>query len=205
MYFLKKDYYLVISNLTELFLKENVLYFPIRDKVVLNRIISYIPRGIHGTSYMITANGFIKVENPEIARQLRFILIRDGVIPSKLFPFINLDKERDRTIKDTLDKVAKRFMAEEDFNGDGETNCQDASIWFYLMYPYEVRITVNDELHHAFNTVKLGDTWKCIEPQTFVHSKNGSYFIEDIWGNRYDSTYNEDENFLLPSPPNSSF
>jgi hypothetical protein len=196
-YFMKKDHYLVISNLTELLFKENVLYFPIRDKVVLNRIISYIPQSIHGRSYTITSNGFLKVENPEIARQLRNKLIMDEIISSKLFPFINLDKERDRAIRDTLDKVAKKFMAEEDINGDGKINCQDASIWFYLKYPYEVRIIVNDELHHAFNAVKIGDNWKCIEPQAFVYSKKGSYFMEDRWGSEYDSTYNEDGDFLL--------
>jgi flagellar biosynthesis/type III secretory pathway M-ring protein FliF/YscJ len=191
-----KDYYLAISDLSELFFKEYILYFPIRNKVVLNNITDHILS--NGKSYTITANGFLKADNPEIARQMRTSLIIEGLIPSKLYPFINIDKETERAIRDTLDKVAKKFVAEEDEDGNGETNCVDAALWFYFMYPYRkgVKLAVNDELQHAFNTVKIGDNWRFIEPQAFVHSKNDSYFMEDLWGSQYDSRRNEDGDYL---------
>jgi hypothetical protein len=196
-YFWKRDYYTIISNLTEILFNNFILYFPINDNVELKRITDHIYH--KGESYTITANGYLKGENSKIARQIRNSLIIDEIIPLKLFLFINIDKERDLVIRDTIDKVAKKFEAEEDSNGDGKTNCQDAAIWFYFMYPFrnEVKLTVNDPLNHAFNTVKIGDTWKCIEPQEFEESKNGVYLMEDVWGSQYDSSYNEDGSFLL--------
>jgi len=185
-----------LSIISEIFSENNVFYFPIKDKVVLNDILEdlYFNERI---SYTITANGFLRVDSPEIARQVRTKIINKGLIPSKLYLFfIKIDIKRDHAIRDTLYKVAKKFNADEDANGDGETNCQDAAIWFYLMYPYreEVKITVNNRLHHAFNTVKIGGIWRCIEPQAFVMPK--TYFMEDNWY-RYDSTYNKDGSFLL--------
>jgi hypothetical protein len=185
-----------LSIIREVFSKENVFYFPIRDETVLNSITNYILK--EQRSYTITANGFLKVDDTEIAKQMRSILIK-RLIPSKLYLFINIDKERDCAIRDTLKKVAKKFEAGEDVNGDGKTNCVDAAIWFYLMYPYkkEVMITGNDDLKHAFNTVIIGNALRCIEPQAFVKTKEIFYFMEDLWGSLYKPNYNRDGSFLL--------
>jgi hypothetical protein len=186
-----------LSIITEIFSKNTVFYFPVKYITRLNQILDRILR--EQNSYTITANGFLKVDNPEIAKQMKINFIIEGLIPSKLYPFFSIDKERDRAIRDTLEKVAKKFEAEEDVNGDGKTNCVDAAIWFYLMYPYrkEVMLTCNYDLKHAFNTVVIGNTLRCIEPQAFVKTKENSYFLEDCWGSQYHSKYNEDVSFIL--------
>jgi len=177
-----------LNIISEIFSENNVFYFPVKYMASLNRILDRIL--IEKNSYTITANGFLRVDDPEIARQMRVILINEEYISSKLFPFINIDKERDRAIRDTLEKVTKKFKVNEDANGDGKTNCVDAALWFYYMYPYrkEVMLTINKDINHAFNTVIIRNTLRCIEPQAFT--KDTKYFMEDCWGSQYDSEYN---------------
>ena len=169
-----------LSNIKEVFSKNNVFYFPVKDKEVPDYIKNFL-LSKERTSYTITAIGFLKVENSKIARQLRTILVKD------------------RAIRDTLEKVAKKFEAEEDANGDRKTNCQDAALWFYFLYPYreEVEITCNSVLKHAFITVKMGNRWNCIEPQAFLTPKESTYFMEDLWWPEYNPVYNFDGTFLI--------
>ena len=101
-------------------------------------------------------------------------------------------------IETALWSVAKELNGRRDINIDGRANCEDAAILFYMYYPIkdDVRIYANDNpvtgMYHAFNLVLIDGIWRAIEPQAYQlgWDKVGTYFMRDIWGNKYDSSKN---------------
>ena len=101
----------------------------------------------------------------------------------------------DQKIRETLKKVAIGLDEHTDVNGDELVNCIDAALLFYDMYPLRdnVTITVNKNnvtgMNHLFNTVLIDGMWRAIEPQA-ARTNQKSYWMKDIWGNRYDRSKN---------------
>ena len=98
-------------------------------------------------------------------------------------------------IQDTLNIVAAYMRRGVDVNKDGVTNCVDASIVFYRYYPRknEVIITTNrnaaTDFYHAFVVVLVNGVWRGVEPQA-VFAGHSSYWMFDVWDERYDYTLN---------------
>ena len=46
-------------------------------------------------------------------------------------------------------------------------------------------------MNHLFNCVFTDGVWKAIEPQSYA-SNHINYFMNQVWGSRYDNSYNED-------------
>jgi hypothetical protein len=101
--------------------------------------------------------------------------------------------DADKMIWSTLRAVALKYKANHDANYDGLTNCIDASIWFYELYPIKADVCIerNSKMLHAFNCVKMDGVWRAIEPQAVATGWTTTYFMRDIWKN-YDTAYNED-------------
>lgn len=100
----------------------------------------------------------------------------------------------DKAVWATLKAVDARFKAHADVNYDGETNCIDAAVLFYELYPVkeDVCIERNSKLLHAFNCVKIDGVWRAVEPQAAVNGWTTTYLMRDIWGKEYDASHNED-------------
>ena len=79
-----------------------------------------------------------------------------------------------------------------DQNNDNIINCQDFAILFYklaLNAGFDVKITSNTKLNHAFNSVKRIDgTWETIEPQA---GSGGRIMMKNAWKN-YDPAFDKD-------------
>jgi len=93
-------------------------------------------------------------------------------------------------IETTLRLVAQRYNAKVDVNGDGLTNCIDAAVLFYQLYPSrdDVRIVLNvnssTDMNHLFNAVRINGIWLTVEPQAYVNGVK-PYWMSDVWGARY--------------------
>jgi hypothetical protein len=101
-------------------------------------------------------------------------------------------------VKPTVDSVVWQTVADVkrdgDVDGDKIVTCVDYAIRFHELYPSS-RIIVNynpsKNFNHLFNAIVLSDGSKVyIEPQG---AKNGSYLIRDVWGSKYDKSFNKDE------------
>ena len=110
-----------------------------------------------------------------------------NVVPGDQFANIN------KTLKIVTDSMSKRI----DVNGDGLINCIDAAVLFYQYYPdkskvcIELNVNSTTGMNHLFNCVFTDGVWRAIEPQ--AHWKNhSSYWMRDVWGNKYDNSYNRD-------------
>jgi len=82
-----------------------------------------------------------------------------------------------------------------DVNKDGLYNCIDAAVLFYQYYPDRSKVTIitnvnpNTGMNHLFNAVLINGSWITIEPQAYATGYS-SYWMKDVWGNKYDNTYN---------------
>ena len=100
-------------------------------------------------------------------------------------------------INNTLRLVARDLKNKVDYNKDGLINCIDAAISFYKWYPdkSKVRIELNRNtktgMHHLFNCVNINGIWRAIEPQA-LHMNHSNYWMHNVWGKKYDETYNSD-------------
>jgi len=112
-------------------------------------------------------------------------------------------KEQDgveKVINETLRQVAVLMTDGMDVNGDGYSNCIDAAVLFYKYYPYkkDVKIISNQNavtnMNHMFNYVLINKSWRSVEPQAKIKNHK-SYFMKDIWGDKYDMSKNMDVTF----------
>jgi hypothetical protein len=103
-------------------------------------------------------------------------------------------------IEYTLYAVAKSFDKKVDVNGDGLTNCIDAAVLFYQYWPGDkddICIELNDGIWHAFNCVFINGVWRAVEPQAYrSDNKYNVYYMRDVWGKQYDSSFNKDGWYL---------
>jgi hypothetical protein len=81
----------------------------------------------------------------------------------------------------------------KDYNGDGLVNCIDYAVRFHREYGKGSRIIRNYNpdkgFNHLFNSVQLGGGQVVyIEPQ-----RQYTFIMKDVWGDKYQSRYNEDE------------
>jgi len=72
-----------------------VFSYPIRDELALERIVVRINK--EGYLSAINANGIVMVENKDIARKMRAILIREDLVPTSVDPWIILNEESETT------------------------------------------------------------------------------------------------------------
>jgi hypothetical protein len=115
------------------------------------------------------------------------------------------EQDRYYAIDQTLTYVKKNFKYDRypDITGDGKANCQDATLMFYLAYPYpgECRIMTNSTTDygngHAFVAVKWSnDEWICVEPQAYAAGWGyGKWGMKKIWGSWYEPEKNLDSTF----------
>jgi hypothetical protein len=97
-------------------------------------------------------------------------------------------------IEHTLRVVSQKWER-TDVNRDGLYNCIDAAVLFYKHYPdrskASIIINVNPKtgMNHLFNAVLINGSWIAIEPQAYA-TNHRSYWMKDVWGNKYDNTYN---------------
>jgi hypothetical protein len=100
-------------------------------------------------------------------------------------------------INNTVKLVARDWKNKVDYNKDGLINCIDAAVSFYKWYPdkSKVRIILNlnkkTGMNHLFNLVFFNGSWIAIEPQAWS-SRYMSYLVCDVWGRKYNATYNRD-------------
>jgi hypothetical protein len=99
----------------------------------------------------------------------------------------------------TLWKVAEDFKNKKDVNHDMLVNCIDAALLFYQYYPdkskvcIELNYNTTTKFNHLFNCVLVDGIWRAIEPQTYAYvTGRKSYWMKDIWGDKYDKQYNKD-------------
>ena len=101
--------------------------------------------------------------------------------------YVNIDR--------TLQIVAEKWKT-TDVDGDGLYNCIDAAVLFYKYYPdrskVAIIINVNPKtgMNHLFNAVLINGVWQGIEPQAYA-TNHKSYWMKDVWGNKYDNSYNK--------------
>ena len=101
-------------------------------------------------------------------------------------------------IESTLQYVAVQLRLKVDVDGDGLSNCIDAAVLFYQYYPDRSKVRIlqnknpNNGFNHLFNSVYIDGVWIPIEPQAYYTNHN-YYLMKNVWGKRYDSTYNRDE------------
>jgi len=106
----------------------------------------------------------------------------------------NTNDSQHENIEQTLRIVAQKWET-TDVNGDGKYNCIDAAVLFYKYYPdkSKVGIIINvnpkTDFNHLFNAVLINGRWIAIEPQAYATNYK-TYWMNDIWGNRYDNSYN---------------
>jgi hypothetical protein len=113
----------------------------------------------------------------------------------------NSDLSQHANIEQTLRTVAQKYKS-TDVNSDGLYNCIDAAVLFYKYYPDRNRVAIiinknqSTDMHHLFNAVLINGVWRAIEPQAYTcpnWERLQTYFMRDIWGNQYNSTFNRDE------------
>jgi hypothetical protein len=109
--------------------------------------------------------------------------------------------EQHANIDETLGKVAEELGKGRDVNWDRKLNCIDATIIFYHYFPDKSKVCImsntNPEKNfdHLFIGVFSDGEWKTIEPQAY-YSGNESYWMEDVWEDRYDTRYDVEETKL---------
>jgi hypothetical protein len=102
-----------------------------------------------------------------------------------------------QTIANTLNKVSTDLRRKVDVNGDRLTNCIDAAVLFYQYYPDKDKVCTelnknnSTGMNHLFNCVLIDGNWRAIEPQAY-YTRNKSYWMRDVWGNKYDLSLNRD-------------
>jgi hypothetical protein len=134
----------------------------------------------------------------EHEKQQRYLQKSSVVEPSKLphdAPYQAPTGQGD--VISALHGVTKMMKSNADVNGDGLTNCIDAAVTFYKLYPDKSKVIIIRNyntvtgMNHLFNAVQIDGVWKAIEPQAFYAGKS-SYFMKDVWSAQYDSSHNVD-------------
>jgi len=107
--------------------------------------------------------------------------------------------EQHANIDKTLSKVAEELWKGRDVNWDRKLNCIDAAVVFYHYFPDKSKVKIMGNVYRNFNhlfiSVFTDGVWKAIEPQAY-YSGNKSYWMDDVWGSRYDMRYDKDETKL---------
>lgn len=110
---------------------------------------------------------------------------------------LSISASTHQNIERTLYKVAEQMKRGIDVDGDGLSNCIDAAVTFYKYFPDKSKVCIevnrnpNGGMHHLFNCVLINGIWRAIEPQAY-YKNHKSYYMRDIWGNKYDLQYNRD-------------
>lgn len=110
---------------------------------------------------------------------------------------LNIAPSKHEQIESILRKVRLSMLEKADINNDGLSNCIDAAVTFYKLYPERnnVRIIVNKHpdgrMHHLFNAVYTDGDWLHIEPQAMYMHYN-FYSMPFVWKNTYNPLYNKD-------------
>jgi hypothetical protein len=97
----------------------------------------------------------------------------------------------------TIRRVTELLRKNADVNGDGLTNCIDAAVLFYQLYPDKnnARIMINRNfiagMNHLYISVFSGGIWIAVEPQAY-HTNHCSFLMQNVWGRRYDSRFSRD-------------
>ena len=100
-------------------------------------------------------------------------------------------------ILEALQQVSIALRNGVDVDKDGLTNCVDAALTFYKVYPEKnnVKIIINQHpdgrMNHLFNAVNIDGRWHFIEPQS-AYKKQRKYWMGNVWGDVYDKKYNRD-------------
>jgi len=129
---------------------------------------------------------------------LVIVLIANNFEQKKeLKPVVEEIQITEAIILKVLRDVAVRFERHDDLNGDGKSNCIDAAIMFYEMFPdrKKVRIVSNYSINHTFNYVLINGKWISIEPQAH-YARDPSYLMENVWKEDYDRRKDIDETHL---------
>jgi len=106
----------------------------------------------------------------------------------------------DNMIRQTISKVTYDMARSADLDGNGETNCIDAAILFYKYFPDKSKVCIEwnynpkKDFNHMFNCVLIDGSWRAIEPQMLMFLRD-TYWMADIWGDKYDSRLNKDVTF----------
>ena len=109
----------------------------------------------------------------------------------------NINVSQYENIESTLRIVAEKWKR-IDVNNDRLYNCIDAAVLFYKYYPdknnvcIEINVNPKTGMNHLFNCVYVEGVWKAIEPQAYATNQK-SYFMRNVWGNKYDNNYNRDD------------
>ena len=81
----------------------------------------------------------------------------------------------------------------DDANDDNKINCIDYSVIFQALYGSDARLMVNRNpktgMNHMFVRIFIKESFIDIDPQGTVDS----YFMQEIWGDKYDPKFNKDE------------
>jgi len=148
------------------------------------------------------------LDSPFDIKQIAFSHIKDVITFVKQELPYNTIKEASynakqespyKMIDNTLTIVARLLRAKPDVNGDGLTNCIDAAVLFYQHYPVrnEVKMMLNNnrstDFNHLFNAVLVDDNWYTIEPQAYFNGLYTTYWMTNIWGKVYDSSFDRDD------------
>jgi len=118
--------------------------------------------------------------------------------PDTRVSIVDTGAEQHANIDQTLSMVAEELWKGRDVNGDRQLNCIDATILFYYFFPDKSKVVImvninpRQNLNHLFVSVFTDGEWKPVEPQAHF-SGNDSYWMEDIWGSRYDVRYDKEE------------
>jgi len=109
----------------------------------------------------------------------------------------NINTSEHVNIDKTLRIVSERLQQKTDVNGDGLINYIDAAVLFYQYYPNKSKVCIEynynpkTDMDILFNCVFTDGVWRSVEPLAYYY-KNSSYWMKSIWGDKYDSRYNND-------------
>jgi len=111
-------------------------------------------------------------------------------------PSVDVISNQYDNIEQTLRIVSQRCQ-NTDVNNDRLYNCIDAAVLFYKYYPDKSKVSIllnrnpNTGMNHLFNAVLINGSWRAIEPQAYA-TGHSSYWMADVWGNKYSSSFNRD-------------
>ena len=103
----------------------------------------------------------------------------------------------DSIIRQTISKVTYDMMHDVDVDSNGDISCIDAAVLFYKYFPDKSKVCIEwnynpkKDFNHMFNCVLINESWRAIEPQMLMFLRD-TYWMADIWGDRYDSRLNKD-------------
>jgi hypothetical protein len=93
-----------------------------------------------------------------------------------------VDKETDKEIRRVL-QIVKRYESNNiDVYKDGEFDCKDRALIFYLNFRGNAQIVNNQEINHAFIKVYTANGFVLVEPMTYIQD---DYTMRGRWGNQF--------------------